>query len=153
MSIERSTRRDRENKPDTSIQTPPEHERFIPSSIFSTELSSYETTVKFLKEGYGCGLQQIAEILGKSRQSVWRAYTTASEKRPQSIEVTDLYYPIPASALKDTRLSILESLVVFLIEQYNLTYSQVSALIRRDDRTVWTAYQRAQKKKHASRKH
>ena len=84
--------------------------------------------------------------MGKKKQSVWRAYKNAVSKLKQSFVVTNLYYPIPVDVIKDSKCSLLETLVVFLKEEYELSYSEVSALLMRDDRTVWTVYQRAKEK-------
>lgn len=53
---------------------------------------------------------------------------------------------IPSSIFLDRRLSALESLVMFLKDEYQFTYAQIARLINRDDRTIWTVYQRAKKK-------
>ena len=53
---------------------------------------------------------------------------------------------IPTSIFKTRELSILESLVVHLKDDKNMTYAQIARLLNRDDRTVWTAYQRSLKK-------
>ena len=119
----------------------------MPSCVFNEKLSSFEAIVKFLKENYGFGFERIADLLGKKRQSVWRAYQSSSKKQKQSLEVTDLYYLVPVQIFRDSKCSLLEELVFFLKECYELTFSEVSALVARDERTVWTAYARARRKK------
>ena len=121
-------------------------EVFIPSCVFNEKLSSFETIVKFLKESYGLSFQKISELLGKKKQSVWRAYKNAVFKFKESFEVTDLFFPIPVGIFEDDKLSVLESLVLFLKENYELKYSEISALIARDERTIWTVYSRARGK-------
>ena len=116
----------------------------IPSCIFSRELSSYETIVKFLKEAYSLSIQEIAKLLFKKKQSVWRAYTEACKTHPQSLSVTNLFFPIPISIFSQDK-TTLECLVVFLKDEYKLSYSEVASLIMRDDRTVWTVYQKAKR--------
>ena len=54
---------------------------------------------------------------------------------------------IPSSIFKDRSTSVLESLVTFLIEIEQLTYHQVADLLNRDDRTIWTVYNRVKKKR------
>ena len=44
------------------------------------------------------------------------------------------------------KLSTLEILVKFLKENKDLTFSEISRLLNRDERTIWHAYQRAAKK-------
>lgn len=116
---------------------------YIPSCVFNKRLSSFETIVKFLKESYGFSVQKIAELLGKKKQSVSRAYRNTSLKFKESFEVSTLYYPIPVDIFSRSDKSLLETLVVFLKDHYDLSYSEVSSLLMRDERTIWTVYQRA----------
>jgi len=43
-------------------------------------------------------------------------------------------------------LSVLEALTVHLRDDKGMTYAQIGRLLNRNDRTIWTAYQRAKKK-------
>ena len=54
---------------------------------------------------------------------------------------------IPSSILKDRTLSVLESIVEYLKEKRNLSYHEIAELLGRDDRTIWTVYDRAKKKR------
>ena len=54
---------------------------------------------------------------------------------------------IPSSVLRDSSISVLEAIVEFLKDKKGLTYHQIGELINRDERNVWTVYQRAKKKR------
>lgn len=54
---------------------------------------------------------------------------------------------IPSIIFTDRRLSVLEILVEYLKDEKNLNYSEIARLLNRDDRTIWTVYQRAKKKR------
>ena len=54
---------------------------------------------------------------------------------------------IPSNVLRDSSISVLEAIVEFLKEKKGLTYHQIGELINRDERNVWTVYQRAKKKR------
>ena len=54
---------------------------------------------------------------------------------------------IPSSIFLDRSISVLEAIVKYLKEERNLTYHQIAVLLNRDDRTIWTCYNRALKKK------
>ena len=54
---------------------------------------------------------------------------------------------IPISVLKDRSISVLEALVEYLKEVKNLTYHEIAELTNRDDRTIWTVYNRVKKKR------
>ena len=53
---------------------------------------------------------------------------------------------IPLTVLQNRDLSAMEAVVCYLKEQQGLTYSEIASALNRDDRTVWTTYQRAVKK-------
>ena len=53
---------------------------------------------------------------------------------------------IPSNILTDRSVSVLEAIVKYLKEKKNLTYHEIAVLLNRDDRTIWTVYQRARKK-------
>ncbi len=53
---------------------------------------------------------------------------------------------VPLSLLRDRSVSILESIVKYLKEKKKLTYHEIAVLLNRDDRTIWTVYNRARKK-------
>jgi hypothetical protein len=44
-------------------------------------------------------------------------------------------------------MSIFESLVGYMKDSLELSYHKIALLLNRDDRTIWTVYQRAKKKK------
>ena len=57
---------------------------------------------------------------------------------------------IPLSVFSDRSLPPLEAVVVYLKDKIRLSYRNIAELLNRDERTIWTVYNRAQKKK---RKH
>lgn len=53
---------------------------------------------------------------------------------------------IPLALFSNRKLGTLEIMVKYLKENLGLNYSEIAKLINRDDRTVWTTYQKAVKK-------
>lgn len=53
---------------------------------------------------------------------------------------------LPSSIFLERRLSFLESIVVYLKEVRKLTYSEIATRTNRDERNIWTLYNRAAKK-------
>lgn len=47
---------------------------------------------------------------------------------------------------RNTNLTVFESLVKFLKEDKKLSYHEISLLLGRDERNIWTVYNRAKKK-------
>ena len=117
----------------------------IPSSIYNKKLSPLEAYVKYLRENLELDYSKIAELLGRSRKTVWQAYKNSKKKMLSKLKIAESRYVIPASGLK-TELSILETTVVYLKDEYNLSYRYIAELLQRDERTIWTVYNRATRK-------
>ncbi len=64
----------------------------------------------------------------------------ADQSLPESV-------PIPSSVFRDRSLSVLEAMVEYLKDQQHLTFHEIAVLLNRDDRTIWTVYSRAGKKR------
>ena len=54
---------------------------------------------------------------------------------------------IPIFIFRDRSLSVLEVIVEYLKDKLNLNYHEIAVLLNRDDRTIWTCYNRAKKKR------
>jgi len=130
----------------TEVLNLTQEEIMIPSTIFTKVLSPLETDVKFLKENLGLDYPTIARLLGRNRRAIWQAYKNAVKKLPEHIKPEETVYNVPVSVLRD-KLSILEATVVYLKDEYKLSYHEIGKLLQRDERTVWTVYSRAQKKR------
>ena len=119
----------------------------IPLSIFKTKkLSSFELIARFLKEDIGLSNIKIAKIVRRSPQSVWNTYNNAKKKCPTKLEIKSSQYDFPVKVIKNRKYSILENIVVYLKDHYHLRFSEIQKLIYRDQRTIWTVYNRAKKK-------
>ena len=119
-------------------------ELLIPDCIFTKELSVFQSIVKYLKENCKLKNKDIATLLHKSQESIWQAYNY-SKIIPSKFKIVSSEHYIPLSDL-DFSLTILESVVVYLKEKWLLNYHKIAILLKRDDRTIWTVYQRAKKK-------
>ena len=58
---------------------------------------------------------------------------------------------IPSSVFKDRSVSVLEVLVEYLKDKKNLSFHQIAMLLNRNDRTIWTVYNRTKKKRGAKK--
>lgn len=119
----------------------------IPLSIFNKKLSPLETVVKYLKEELDYDFKRISLLLNRSQKTVWQAYDFSKKKFKDRLTVEFSDYDIEISVLSDRKFSILESIVMFLKDKKNLTFHKIALLLDRDDRTIWTVYSRAKKKK------
>jgi hypothetical protein len=121
----------------------------IPVSVFCIELSPFESLVKYLKENMNLGYSKIGFLLKKDRRVVWITYKRATKKALQQFIVPEHSIYLPLTKLVSDKLSIAEIVVTYLKEDLKLRNSEISRLLKKDDRTVWTLYTRARKKKEA----
>ncbi len=75
-------------------------------------------------------------------------YRNARKKLEQRFVIDEIpAYSIPVSILKDRKLSVLENITAYFKDTFGLTYHKIALLLNRNDRTIWTVYQRAKKKR------
>ncbi len=118
----------------------------IPVSVFNAKkLSSFELVVRFLKDETKLKNNKIAKLLMRSQQSVWNTYKNSKKKFSGKLEIKSSEYDIPVSVFQN-KYSILESIVAYLREKHYLRFSEIAELINRDQRTVWTVYNRKKKR-------
>lgn len=77
---------------------------------------------------------------------------------PTKTEKTDkndsglISIPLPSRIFKDRSVSVLEAIVEYMKDDLGLTFHDIAQLLNRDDRTVWTVYSRAAKKRKTRQK-
>ncbi len=124
---------------------------FIPLSVFSNKkLSALELTVRYLKEEAEMSNKDIANILKRTPQNIWLTYRNSVEKQAQSLKIpkTKFFFPI---TIFNERLSMLESIICYVHDNYSVGFTEIGNMIGRDPRTVWTAFKRAQLKNEKKR--
>ncbi len=121
----------------------------IPLSIFKNDvLGSLENIVKYLRENLLLSFKQIAALSNRNEATLAVTYRNAKRKLAEKFVVTEISpYSFPVSILQDRNLSVLENIAAHLKDTFALNYHSVALLLNRDDRTIWTVYQRARKKR------
>lgn len=119
----------------------------IPANIFNKRLSPLETVTKYLKENLDFSFKEISKLLNRNHKTVWHAYKNSQKKYSTKFSDSKAKFVIPISKLKNRKYSILESIVAYLKENSELNYHSIAELINRDERTIWTVYNRYKKKK------
>lgn len=66
-------------------------------------------------------------------------------KNKKNPKLENLVY-VPLSIFKDRSLTVLEAVVLYL-KNSGLSFKEISVLLNRDQRTIWTVHNRAIKKK------
>ena len=119
----------------------------IPVGVFdSAILSSLEAIVKYLKENLGLKFSDIAAMLNRSKKTIWATYYNASKKMPSKIENPSSKITIPVSIFSMRDLSVLENVVRF-IKELGYSNHEIAAMLKLDDRTIWTVFDRAKRKR------
>lgn len=119
----------------------------VPASIFSNKrLSALEAIVKYLRENESLRNERVATLLGRSQAAVWITYRNATKKLAARFEPESTEFFIPTNMLATGGLSPLESVALYLYEEFGLTYHRIGILLKRDERTIWTVCSRARKK-------
>ncbi|HVY01633.1 MAG TPA: hypothetical protein VHA12_02625, partial [Candidatus Nanoarchaeia archaeon] len=116
----------------------------IPLSVFSTQLGALEAISLYLREKKLLKFSEIAEILQRNERTIWTAHKKAKQKNIKIYEKSS--EKIPLQALSYSQLTIFESLIKYLKETKEMKYSQISTILCRDQRNIWTIYNRAHQK-------
>lgn len=131
---------------------------FIPCSVFNTKLSALETIVKYLVENEKLSLKKIAELTFRTNKNIWQAYNSSKKKHPSwlvvSSEKSEKTILLPLKLLDKNssigvyadKLTLLENIVFYLKDTVKLSYHEIAIVLKRDDRTIWSTYQRIMKK-------
>ena len=114
----------------------------IPLSIFKNS-SPLESLVKYLKDNLNFTLKEIASLLDRDQRTIWITYNNAVKKKITlaiSSKVT-----VPLEIFADRKYSALENLVSYLLDQ-GYKISEISELLNRNYKTIWTLAKRARDK-------
>jgi hypothetical protein len=121
---------------------------FLPISIFNNNsLSALEAISKYLKEELDLRYCEIALLLNRNERTIWGAYNSAKQQMNKRFVLDSSDFLIPIYIFRNRSLGVLEVLAKYLKEELNLRYCQIASLLNRDDRTIWTVYNRVRKKR------
>lgn len=124
----------------------------IPASIFNNSLSPLENVVLYLNVSINLNQTRIAETLNRDHTTIWTTLENAMKKikRTKYKEFVDGLDKdkllIPVSIFANRKLSILESISIYIKDKFNMSYHEIALLLGKNDRTVWTVVNRARKK-------
>ncbi len=119
----------------------------IPISIFKNKkLAPLETVVKYLREDLGHTYKKIGILLNRKPGPIGVSYRKAAKKSRSRLDVSSVDNSIPLSVFKDSRLTVFGTIVVYLRDVKGLKFGEISELLNRNYRTVYTVYSRARKK-------
>ena len=131
------------------LELPTVEEVKVPISVFKNAyLGSLEAIVKYLRENLLLSFKQIGSLTNRNEIALAVTYRNAKKKLEAKFVIDEISpYSIPVSILQDRNISVLENIAAYLKDTFGLAYHKIAVLLNRDDRTIWTVYQRARKKK------
>ena len=136
------------NRPKSShLSSESGHQILLPSTIFcDRRFTALEATAIYLKEEHKLGFSEIGRLLARSRKTIWTVYQRSVAKRLELasdiISAPNVFIPI--SVLTNRKLSPLEACGTHLSQ--TLSNSQISKVVCRSQKTIWTVKERAKKK-------
>jgi hypothetical protein len=113
----------------------------LPITIFSNKLGALEAISKYMKENLGMSYHKIAELLNRDERTIWTAYNKSLKKQKEIIKVKENSIFIPISVLNNRKLTVLESLVLYL-KHKDMKYSEIAKVLNRNQKNIWTIYSR-----------
>ncbi len=140
------------------LEVAKKHELSVPASSIA-DIHPLEGIVLYLKQ-LEISFTEIASLLNRSYATIYTSYRNALKRKIQKKALTKEELgvleklgfkskdsiKIPVSALSQRPISILEGVVFYLKQNFGFRYHEIAVLLRRDDRTIWTVYHRAEKK-------
>ena len=102
---------------------------------------------KEVRENLGLSYKEIASFTNRNPAVLAVTYRNARRKLQEKFVERISNYSIPLVVLHDRKLSVLENIVSYLKDTFGLSYHNIAILLNRDDRTIWTVYQRSKKKR------
>ena len=118
----------------------------VPLNIFCGKLGALESLTKYLKENLGMKYSEIAAVLLRDERTIWTSYNKAKKKLGPTFKFKETKLTIPLSEFQEDGLTVLERVVVYLKDKKHKKYSEISKMIDRDQRNVWTIYSKASSK-------
>ena len=118
---------------------------------FDNSICVLEALVEYLKEKEGLSYAEMGRLLNRDQRNIWTVYSRVRKKREKQqvipITLPEFPFEVPTSIWHDDKLSVLEALVSYLKDEKELTYHEIGVLLNRDERNVWTVYNRTRKKR------
>ncbi len=131
----------------------------IPVGLFRSKLGPLEALVRYLKDVLEYTFAQIGRLLSRDETTIWTTYHNSMKKSDKvivdlemkevdfdSLKVKQEELIVPLSIFAERKLSVLESLCLYLQENFKMNYKGMGVLLDRNERTVWTVVSRARKK-------
>ena len=117
---------------------------YIPLSIFSKDISPFETIVKYLREELHLKNKDVSVLTNRDARTVSTTYNNSKRKHIARFSDIDFSFSLPLSIIKSRGKSCFETIVMYCHDELKLSLMKISEITKRNYRTVWTLKRRAQ---------
>jgi len=140
---------DHKHKRGLQVSVPRAESVMLPVSIFEDRaVSVLEVVTKYLVENLGYNYHDAGVLLNRNERTLWTCHYRAKKKLGEALIVLhESSITIPAEILRDRAVSVLECISEYMKDKLGLNYHEIGELLARDERTIWTCYHRAKKKR------
>jgi DNA-directed RNA polymerase specialized sigma24 family protein len=125
-----------------------QQELFIPIDVLKGN-SSLQAIVVYLKDYQKIAFSSIARMLNRNDRTIWATYHQALRADSVKIPPVSIHHEllfIPINIFYTRKTSVLESIVLYLKNEEGLSFNEISNLLGKNYRTIWTVYRRGLQK-------
>ena len=102
--------------------------------------------MKYLKEEKHLRYSEIGLALGRDERGIWSTYQRAARKMPTPFGTGTAGLYVPLTVLADRRLSLLESVMIHVVDTLHIPVKDCVELLKKSYSTLYTTYARAKRK-------
>lgn len=124
-------------------------ENQIPLSVFANDkLSALEIIVKYLKENLCKSYHEIAILLNRNDRTIWATYNNSLRKQKTKLILYNFKESrfqnkfIPLSIFSKRDNSVLETIVIYLKDNFGFSFNDISLILLKDYQTIYTSYRK-----------
>jgi len=118
---------------------------YLPVSIFSSQMGSFQAIVKHLKEKEGLKYSKIAELTKRDQRTIWNTYNQIKKttlKEEESVkDSSNTNVSIPLTIISDRKHSVLESIIVYLKDK-GFSFNEIALMLKRNYQTIYTTHRK-----------
>tara|TARA_Y100000310_G_scaffold101887_1_gene100006 strand:+ start:9271 stop:9675 length:405 start_codon:yes stop_codon:yes gene_type:complete len=118
--------------------------------IFRDRRVSFSEALMMWLEGEGFSNAEIGRLLGRDGRTVW-TILDRGHKKVDRLKIEEVGVVVGTGIFRNRRFSILEAMVMYLVDSMGIGYREIGRLLGRSEKTVWTVYRRVLEKKSRGR--
>ena len=118
----------------------------VPLELFSLDLLPSESLILYLKDHKNMTFKEIGTLLFRDEAGCRSTYERAFSKSAKPADIKNPTQMIPISCFNRREYSVLESLMLYLVDTKHLRVADIAETLNKPYSTLYTTYTRAKKK-------